>query len=156
MFSCFNVYMPTYAINKKARFDYEILETFEAGLVLVGHEVKSVRAKQIKLTGAFVTIHNDEALLTNAHIPVYRHAVVRNYDPTQSRKLLLKAKEIRYLRGKLQEKGLTIVPLCVYTKARKIKLEIGIGKGKKKYDKRRVIKEREYKREMGKILKEHK
>lgn len=146
--------MPTYATNKKAHFDYEILEKFEAGLILTGQEVKSVRNKQIKLTGSFVTIHNDEALLTNAHIPLYTHAVEKNYDPTHTRKLLLKAKEIRYLREKLQEKGLTIVPISVYTKGRKIKLEIGVGKGKKKYDKRRVIKDREQNREMRKIIKE--
>ncbi|MBI2437010.1 MAG: SsrA-binding protein SmpB [Candidatus Magasanikbacteria bacterium] len=148
--------MMNYAIHKKAHFDYEILEKFEAGLILTGQEVKSIRAKQIKLTGSFVTIHNDEAFLTNAHIPLYTHAIAKDYDPTHSRKLLLKIKEIRYLRGKLQEKGLTIVPLSIYTKGRTIKLEIGIGKGKKKYDKRRVIKDRESKREMGRILKENK
>lgn len=147
--------MPTYAVNKKAHFDYEILEKFEAGLVLSGQEVKSVRTKQMKLSGSFVTIHNDEALLTNAHIPLYKHAVDTSYDPSRTRKLLLKTKEIRYLRGKLQEKGLTIVPLCVYTKGRKIKLEIGIGRGKKKYDKRRTIKEREQGREMRRVLKEN-
>ena len=145
--------MPTYAINKKAKFDYEILDTLEAGLVLTGPEVKSIRSKQIKLTGSFVTFHGDEAYLLNTHITKYKYASIKDYEPERSRKLLLNKKQIAYLRAKLQEKGLTIVPLSVYTKGRKIKVEIGIGRGKKQYDKKRVIKERQEKRDMKRALK---
>jgi len=143
-----------YAKNKKARFDYEILETLEAGLMLTGSEVKSIRTGNIKLTGGFITIHNNEAYLTNAHISKYKYSSIKNYDPERSLKLLLSTKEINYLRGKSQEKGLTIVPLSVYNKDRHIKVEIGIARGKKKYDKRRVIKEREEEREVRRKMKE--
>ncbi|HAT03364.1 MAG TPA: SsrA-binding protein [Candidatus Magasanikbacteria bacterium] len=146
--------MPSYAKNKKALFDYELLETLEAGLVLSGHEVKSVRSKHIRLAGSFISIHDNAAFLTNAHIAMYRYANVKNYDPTQPRKLLLTKKQICYLTGKTHEKGLTIVPLSVYTKGRLLKMEIGIVRGKKKYDKRRIIKEREQKREIGRAMKE--
>ena len=146
--------MPTYATNKKARFEYEILDTLEAGLVLSGPEVKSIRSGHITLKGSFVTFHRDEANLTNAHISKYKYAgSVTDYVPDRSRKLLLKKKEISYLRGKSQEKGLTIMPLSVYTKGRHIKVEIGIGRGKKKFDKRRTIKDRETKREIARKMK---
>lgn len=147
--------MPTYAVNKKARFEYEILEKLEAGLVLTGPEVKSVRNGNIRLVGAYVTFHGTEASLLNAHIGPYKYAPNVEYDPTHSRRLLLKAKEISYLRGKLSEKGLTIVPLSVYTKRDKIKIEIGIGRGKKSYDKREDIKVRDQKREIAKKMKGH-
>ncbi len=147
--------MPTYAKNKKALFDYDILDTLEAGLVLSGAEVKSVRNGQINLKGAFVTFHKNEALLTNAHISKYKNAGnLDSYDPTKSRKLLLKAKQIAYLQGKSQEKGLTIVPLSVYTKGRRIKVEIGVGKGKKKYDKKETKKRRDIEREAQRSIKE--
>jgi SsrA-binding protein len=147
--------MPIYAKNKKAKFDYDILDTLEAGLVLTGQEVKAIRNGQAKLTGAFVTFHKNKPVLTNAHISKYKHAgILSDYDPEQSRALLLKKKEIDYLRGKSQEKGLTIVPLSLYTRGSHIKVEIGIGKGKKRYDKRRTIKERESKREIARKLKE--
>lgn len=145
--------MPVYAVNKKAKFDYEILETMEAGLVLSGPEVKSIRNKQIKLTGSFVTFHGEEAYILNAHISKYKYATLKDYEPERSRKLLLSKKQIAYLRGKLNEKGLTIVPLSVYTKGRKIKVEIGVGRGKKQFDKKRVIKERQEKRDMKRALK---
>ncbi|MFH1286405.1 MAG: SsrA-binding protein SmpB [Candidatus Magasanikbacteria bacterium] len=148
-------HMPTLAKNKKARFDYEILDTLEAGLVLSGQEVKSIRNGGAKLTGGFITFHKEKPVLTNAHISKYKHAgSLENYDPSQPRIVLLKDKEIRYLRGKLEEKGLTIVPLSLYTKGRRIKLGIGIAKGKKKYDKRRTIKDKELKRKLGRVLKE--
>ncbi|MBT3539435.1 SsrA-binding protein SmpB [Candidatus Parcubacteria bacterium] len=146
--------MPTYAINKKARFDYEILETLEAGLVLTGPEVKSVRAKQLKLTGGFITIHDNEAILSNVSIPLYKYSTIKDYEPDRTRKILLSRKEITYLTAKSQEKGLTIVPLSVYTKGRYIKLAIGIAKGKKTRDKRQVIKDREQKREANRAIKE--
>jgi SsrA-binding protein len=147
--------MPTFATNKKARFDYEILDTLEAGLVLTGQEVKSIRTGHISLKGGFITFHKNEAMLTNVHIAKYKQAgTLADYEPGHSRKLLLKKKQIDYLRGKSEEKGLTIVPLSVYTRGPKIKVEIGIGKGKKKYDKRRSIKEREQKREVERKMKE--
>lgn len=146
--------MATYTQNKKAKFDYEILDTFEAGIVLSGQEVKSIRNGNISLKGAFVTFHRDEAMLTNAHITKYRFAgQVDGYNPERTRKLLLKSKEIAYLRGKSQEKGLTIVPLSVYNKGRHIKVEIGVGRGKKKYDKRETIKRRELNKEIAKKMK---
>lgn len=146
--------MPVYAKNKRAHYDYDIVETYEAGLKLTGQEVKSVRAGQAKLAGAFVTFHNDHALLTNGHIAKYRYAAtLLDYDPTHSRTLLLKKKEIAYLRGKSTEKGLTIIPLSLYTKGRHIKLEIGLAKGKHTFDKREKIKKRDQDRELRRSLK---
>ncbi len=146
--------MPTYAVNKKATFDYEILDTFEAGLVLTGQEVKSIRGKHINLKGSFVSFHKEEAFLNNAHISKYKFAGNLNeYDPDKTRKLLLSKKEIDLLRGKTMEKGLTVVPLSVYTRGSKIKVKIGIAKGKKKHDKRKSIKDRENKRDMNRAVK---
>ncbi len=146
--------MTIYASNKKAKFDYEILETVEAGLVLSGMEVKSIRTGHISLKGAFVTFHNNSAFLTNVHISKYKYAgKVLNYDPERSRKLLLKKKEIDHLRGKSLERGLTIIPISVYTKGRHIKIEIAVCRGKKKYDKREDIKKQDIKRKMDKITK---
>lgn len=146
--------MSVLAENKKAKFDYELLEELEAGLVLQGHEVKSVRNGGINLKGSFVSFHNGDAWLTNAHIRKYKYAgSLKDYDPTKSRKLLLSKKQIRYLQGKSQEKGLTIVPISVYTKGPRIKVAIAIGRGKKRYDKRRSIKEREQKRTVRRALK---
>lgn len=146
--------MPVYSTNKRARFDYDILATYEAGLVLTGQEVKSIRNGQAKLVGAFVTFHGNEAMLTNVHIPRYRHAgPLPDYQPDKSRKLLLAKREINYLRGQSGEAGLTIIPMTLYTKGRYIKVEIGVARGKKKYDKREAIKKRELKREMQRTLK---
>ena len=146
--------MPTYARNKKATFDHEILEKFEAGLVLTGQEVKSIRSGHVSLNGTFVTFHKNEAMLTNVHIPKYKFAgSLPDYDPEHSRKILLHRKEINKLRGKLQEKGLTIVPLSIYTKGRRIKVKIAIVRGKKKHDKRRDIKKREQTREIKRAIK---
>lgn len=147
--------MPAITTNKKARFDYQILETFEAGIVLSGQEVKSVRSGAARLTGSFVTFHGNTPLLTNALIPLYKHASLdKDYIPDASRKLLLKKREINHLRGKLEQKGLTIVPLSLYTSGRLIKLEIGLAQGKKTFDKRHSIKERDVKREIARKLKE--
>lgn len=147
--------MPIYSVNKKARFDYEILETIEAGLVLLGHEVKSVRAGNMNLKNAFVTFHGDDAVLTNAHIGKYKFAGnITHYEPERSRKLLLTRKQIEYVRGKSLEAGLTIVPLSVYTKGPNIKIEIAVAKGKKKYDKREATKRRETEREIKRKIKE--
>lgn len=145
--------MSTLATHKKVRFDYEILERLEAGLVLTGAEVKSIRQGSAKLDGSFVIVRGRSATIVNMHIGAYRYATNPHYVPDATRKLLLSAKEINYLRGKTEEKGLTIVPLSLYTKGTLIKLEIGIAKGKKTHDKRRTIKEREGKRSLQRILK---
>ncbi len=145
--------MPTLAINKKARFDYDILEKLEAGLVLTGAEVKSIRQGGAKLDGSFVIIRGGKATIVHMYISAYRHATNPDYVPDVTRTLLLHTKEINYLRGKTEEKGLTIIPLSLYTMGTRIKLEIGIAKGKKTYDKRRTIKEREGARSLQRILK---
>ena len=146
--------MTTYAENKKLRFDYEILETFEAGLVLSGQEVKSIRTQSISLKGGFVTFHNNKAFLINVHIPAYKYSgKLVGYDPLQNRTILLNKREFEYLKTKSQEKGLTIAPLSLYTKGRHIKLEITLVRGKKQYDKREVIKKRETARELRRSLK---
>ena len=119
----------TYSVNKKAAFDYEILDRVEAGLVLTGPEVKSIRAKQVSLKGGFVVFSGQRASLINVHIPKYKFAGgLKNYDPERSRQLLLKERELNYLRGKSQEKGLTIIPLSMYNKGRHIKLEVGVAR----------------------------
>jgi SsrA-binding protein len=152
--------MPVLAVNKKARFDYQILETFEAGIVLFGHEVKSIKTGHISLKGSFVTLKQDkgnklpELYLINTHIPLYKHAgSMPSHDPYRSRKLLLHKNEIKKLIGKKKEQGLTLVPLKVYTKRSLIKLEFGLAKGKKKYDKREDVKKRELDRSMSRVLK---
>lgn len=146
--------MATLTVNRKAGFDYEISETCEAGIELSGSEVKSARAGRANLTGAFVVIRNGEAFLTNAFIPPYQ---VKNapagYDPSRSRKLLLHKKEIGELIGASAEKGLTLIPLRLYTKKSKIKIEFGLARRKKKYDKREKIRRREDERKMERALK---
>ena len=143
--------MSTLAYNKRANFDYDISETYEAGMVLFGHEVKSIKSGQASLRGAFVTLKNaghklPEVYLTNAHIPLYKKASIpKNYDPDRPKKLLIKKKEIKHLIGKKNEQGLTLVPIKLYNKGPKVKLSFGIAKGKKKYDKRQIIKKRESK-----------
>ena len=130
-------------INKKAYFNYEILEKFEAGLRLIGSEVKSLKLGHYSLQGAYITLHNEEAWLVKATIAPYQPKNMKSdYDPARPRKLLLTKKELRYLQGKSREQGLTIVPLKVYNKRGQIKLEIGLAKGKTKSDKREVLKKR--------------
>lgn len=146
--------MTNLADNKQAYFDYEILERYEAGIVLTGAEVKSVQKGGINLKGSYITFHKSDALLTNAHISPYRFANLGDtYVPTASRKLLLHKKEIAYLRSKSLQKGLTVVPLKVYTSGRRIKLEIAVGRGKHSYDKRASIKKRDIQREMDRAKK---
>ncbi len=136
--------MKTHAINRKVRFDYEILKKYEAGLVLRGHEVKSVKNGRASLKGSFVTVHDEELYLTNASIPLYDFAGnIKSYDPTRSRKLLVHKKEITSLIGKSKTEGLTMVPLSMYSKKGRIKLSFALAKGKKKFDKRQTIKRRE-------------
>ena len=142
------------AINKRANFDYAILENYEAGIELFGHEVKSIKTKHVSLKESFVTIHGNELYLTNAHVPPYIHAgKLDNHNPTRPRKLLLKKSEIKHLIGKARTQGLTLVPIKLYTKRRLIKLEFGLGKGKKEYDKRDKIKLREDDRNIRRTLK---
>ncbi len=147
--------MPTLATNKKARFDYEILETFEAGIVLSGQEVKSAKAGHINLNGAYVFIDKKRnVFLINASITLYKPAGPQpNYDPNHSRKLLLHQQEIDNLAGKIQQAGLTLTPLSLYTKHNKIKVEIGLARGKKKYDKRETIRKRDDQRQIQRLLK---
>lgn len=146
--------MPTIATNKRAYFDYVIQDKYEAGLVLTGPEVKSVKTGHISLKGSFVTRKGNELYLTNASIPLYKFAgKIKDYNATRSRKILLKKSEIKSLIGKMAVQGLTLVPLRVYTKKRLLKLEFGVGKGKKKFDKRENIAKKEAKRKMERTLK---
>ena len=143
-----SLHMPKLASNKRARYDYEILDTIEAGVVLTGQEVKSAKTGHAALKGAFVQIRHGEAWLKNAFIAPYTHAGnLETYDPYQNRKLLMRKKEIEKLKKKLDTEHLTIVPISLYTKAGKIKLEIGLGRGKKQRDKRAATKKRELDRE---------
>jgi len=146
--------MKILAVNRRAKYDYNILETFEAGLALKGHEVKSIKIGHLSLKGAYISIKNNQAYLLNAYIsPFQPKNMSKDYDPERARKLLLHKKEIQHLIGKSNERGLTLVPIKVYTKRSRIKLEFGIGRGKKKIDKRQSIKKRESKREIERNLK---
>ena len=140
--------MPELGQNRRARFDYEILEKLEAGLLLTGAEVKSAKAGHISIAEAFVTFHGGQAFLTNAHISAYEPAAAKEYEPLRSRGLLLHKKQLEFLREKALTEGLTVVPLKVYTKNRLIKVEIAVAKGRKQYDKRAVIKQRDVEREI--------
>lgn len=140
--------------HKKARLDYEVLNEFEAGLELLGHEVKSLRAKQGKLEGAHVVVRGGEAYLVGAHIPPYQPKNTdKEYDPARTRRLLLNKKEMVELGDAEGQKGLTIVPLRVYNKGKHLKLSIAIARGRKKFDKREVLKKRDTEREMRRTLK---
>jgi len=142
----------SYANNQRARFDYEILETMTAGLVLAGHEVKSIRNNKVSIHGSYVKIFDSEAYLVGAIVsPFQANNVSPDYDPQRSRKLLLKKSQLKYLIGKSQERGLTLVPLKIFDAHGMIKLELGIGRGKKKFDKRETIKKRETERKIKRI-----
>jgi len=152
--------MKVLAENRKAKFEYEILEKFEAGLVLLGQEVKSIKTGRISIKGSYVVLRQSakgvlpEVYLVGANIPPYQPKnTPKDYEPERSRKLLLTKSEIKHLIGKTKEKGLTLIPLRVYTKRGKIKLEFGIAKGRKKADKRELIKKREAERELKRELK---
>jgi SsrA-binding protein len=141
--------MASYAENRKAHFNYEFLEKYETGIELLGTEVKSVRAGQMSLEGAFVIIRGGEAFIINANIPPYQPKnAPKDYDPLRNRKLLLTKKEIAELGSNEKNKSLTIVPLSVYNKNRKIKVSIALSKGKRKTDKRQTIQKRETDREI--------
>jgi len=140
--------------NKKAFFNYEILEKFEAGISLMGQEVKSIKNYGVGLAGSFIVLKNSEFFWIGANIPPFQPGnALSNYDPERSRRLLLKKEEIKYLIGKTRQKGLTIIALKVYTKGGKIKLEFGLARGRKKFDKRDLIKKREAERNIEKALK---
>ena len=139
--------------NKKARFDYEIVEKYEAGLVLTGSEVKSLREASVTLKDAYIAFRNGEAFLQNAHISEYKSSSYNNHEPERLRKLLLHREEINKIMGKVQEKSLSCVPLKIYFKNGRIKMEIGLGRGKKKHDKRQSIKKKEADRELSRALK---
>ncbi|MBU1202912.1 SsrA-binding protein SmpB [Patescibacteria group bacterium] len=148
--------MSVLAKNKEAYFSFKIVEEFEAGLVLTGQEVKSVKSGHLSLKGSFVSIKNGQAYLKKAHIPAYSKALassLKNYNPDRDRQLLLNKKEIGYLSNKTNEKGLTIIPVSVYTTRRLIKVKIALVKGKKKFDKREDIKKRDIKRNILRKLK---
>ncbi len=145
--------MNIYAENKKAHFDYEIIEKYEAGLVLQGQEVKSIKGGHINLSGSYVVIRGQEPYLIGAKVPPYqpKNAPV-GYNPEQSRKLLLSKKEINYLIGKVNERGFSLIPLKVYEQNGRIKLEFGLAKGKKKFDKKEKIKKRDVERDIRKTM----
>ncbi|MCB0412327.1 MAG: SsrA-binding protein SmpB [Bdellovibrionales bacterium] len=136
------------ADNKKARFDYHIVETFEAGMALTGSEVKSLRAGSVNLKDSYIAFKGHEAYLQNAHISVYSASSYNNHEPERLRKLLLHKHELDKLSGQVQAKGLTVVPLKIYFKKGRVKLEIALVKGKDKGDKRESIKKREVNREL--------
>src|SRR6476659_2486530 len=143
------------AENRKARHDYLIEETMEAGIVLVGSEIKSVRAGRVNLRESYVRIERGEAWLLNAHISIWPQAGTHfNHEPTRPRKLLLHAEELDRLRVKIEQKGLTIVPLKLYFVRGKAKVEIAVAKGKKLYDKRDALAERDSKREIERAVRE--
>lgn len=138
--------------NKKARFDYEILEVFEAGIVLVGSEVKAIREKNIQLKDSYVSFNNGEAFLQNAHISPYMSSSYNNHTPERLRKLLLNRKEINEIMVKVQEKGLSCVPLKIFFKKGLVKLDLALVRGKKNHDKRESIKSRETDRNLKQTM----
>ena len=140
----------TIATNRRARHEYEILETVEAGLVLRGTEVKSLRAGQVTFKDSYATVRNDEGWLIGCHISPYSHGTDANHDPERDRKLLLHRRQVIRLLGKTAERGLTLVPLRLYFKDGRAKVELGLARGRKLHDKRSAIREREVKREMDK------
>ena len=145
--------MTTYAVNKRAKFDYEILETFEAGIALKGFEVKAIKNNRIQIKGAYAVIKDNEIWLLNADIAPYQPSnMPPDYESKRSRRLLLNKAEIKNLTGKLQQKGLTLVVLDVYNKRGLVKLKIGLDKSRKKYDKREIIKKRETERELRRSI----
>ncbi|MGB9726487.1 MAG: SsrA-binding protein SmpB [Minisyncoccia bacterium] len=146
--------MEILAENKRAFFDYEIIEKYEGGLVLMGSEVKSIKTKKMNLSGSYVIIKKNNAYLLNSEIPPYQPKNISfDYDPKRSRKILLKKKEINSLLLKTKQKGLTLIPLKVYNKNGLIKLEFALAKGKHLFDKREKIKKREIKRKISGIVK---
>jgi SsrA-binding protein len=149
-----NIDMKEATVNRKAYFDYEIMETYEAGIELFGFEVKAIKTGRLNLTGSFAVIKDKEAWLLNANIPAYQPKnAPKNYDPIRTRRLLLHKKELKELIGASAQKGLTIVPLKMYNKKGLIKILIGLSRHKKQKDKRETIKKRDIEREVRRELK---
>ncbi len=148
--------MKIIATNKKAYHDYHIEETYEAGMLLKGTEVKSLREGRANLKDSFARVENNEIFLYNCHISPYSHGNIANHDPLRTRKLLMHKGEIQRLMGKMILKGYTLLPLKIYFKNEKAKMELALAKGKKQYDKREDIKKRDAAREMEKAFKESK
>ena len=142
--------------NRKAFHDYHIHETYEAGISLLGTEVKSLRAGSANLKESYVIIKDEEAFLLNCHISPYSHGNIQNHEPLRTRKLLLHKKEISRLWGNISQKGFTLVPLKIYFKNGKVKIAIGLAKGKRQYEKRATIKEKEANREIERHMKTYK
>jgi SsrA-binding protein len=136
------------ATNRRARHEYEILETFECGLALQGHEVKSIREGRVNIGDGFASFRENEMFVESMHITPYSHGDLRVIDPLRVRKLLLKRKEIEYIHSKVKERGLTVIPLKLYFKGPRVKLEVGLARGKKLYDKRHDIAERDAQRDI--------
>lgn len=148
-------YMSEIAQNKKAFFDYELIEEFEAGMQLTGREVKSLRTQKPNLKGAFVSLFAGNLWLKNMHIPRYKCDGTSNYDPKRDRKLLLRKSEIERIENKLNETGSTLIPLSLYFKGPFAKAKIALARGKKKHDKRQTIKNREQEREVRRVMKNY-
>ena len=144
----------TIATNRRARHDYEILESLEAGLVLRGTEVKSLRGSHVTFKDAYAVVKGNELWLVGCHINPYSHGTDANHDPERDRKLLLHRREISRLTGKIAERGLTLIPLRLYFKGGRAKLEIGLGRGKKLHDKRASLRERDSRREVDRAIRD--
>lgn len=140
--------------NRKARHDYEIMDRFEAGIVLQGTEVKSLRAGKVNLKDSYALVEAGEVFLHRVYIGAYEEGTYHNHEPERTRKLLLHALEIRRLAGRTQQQGLTLVPLSIYFLRGRAKVELGLGKGKKEYDKRKSLAERQAQREVERVLKD--
>ncbi|MCL2677185.1 MAG: SsrA-binding protein SmpB [Streptococcaceae bacterium] len=143
------------AQNKKARHDYLIFETYEAGIVLTGTEIKSIRASRIQLKDGFARVNNGEVWLSNVHISLYEQGNIYNHDEVRSRKLLLHKKQIKQIERELKESGVTFIPLKVYLKNGFAKVLMGLAHGKKEYDKRETLKRKEQNRDVARTLKEY-
>lgn len=144
--------MTTIARNRKASFNYAIEETFEAGIVLTGTEVKSVRAGRVNLSDSYAMIRDGEVWLYNLHIAPYEYGTRYNHEPTRPRKLLLNRREIDFLAGKVRQQGYSLIPLAIYIKGDWIKVQLGLGRGKRKFDKRQTIAKREAERRIQRAL----
>jgi SsrA-binding protein len=140
-------------VNRKARHEYTIIQTFEAGIVLQGTEVKSLRAGKANLVDSHANVKNNEVWLFGAHISEYTQGNINNHIPTRERKLLMKRSEIRKLIGKVKEKGLTLIPLRLYFKNGKVKVELALAKGKKEYDKRETLAKKDFQRDQERRIK---
>ena len=146
----------TVAENRRARFDYFIEDKFEAGIALSGTEVKSLRGGEGSIAESYATVEGEELWLINSSIPEYSHGNRMNHQPRRARKLLLKSREISKLQGKVTREGLTLVPLSIYfNSSGRAKVELAIARGKKMHDKRDTVKERDWKREQGRLLRRH-